>query len=77
MKALTTIVGVGILAALIFLLVAAIYAIGGLFFILLWNWLMPTIWASAPHLTWIQGIAVSWVVGILQSIFGRTVTVKA
>ena len=55
---------------------AVIYGLGGLIFMLLWNWLMPFLWPAAPHITWMAGIAASWVIGILQSIFGRT-TVKS
>jgi hypothetical protein len=76
-NAFITVIGALIIAALVFLAVAAIYALGGLFFMLIWNWLMPFVWAAAPHLTWMQGIAISWIIGILQSIFGRTVTVKS
>jgi hypothetical protein len=65
------------LAILVFLVIAVIYGIGGLFFMLMWNFLMPHLWHAAPHLTWVGGITVSWIIGILQSIFGRTVTVKS
>lgn len=49
-------------------IIAAVYAFGGLVFAVLWNWLIPSLWHAAPHLTWFQGVAVSWLIGIAQSI---------
>ena len=42
-------------------------AFGGLIFMLLWNWIVPLFWASAPILTFWQ----AWGVCILLSIIGN------
>lgn len=67
--------GLGLsLAFIVFAAVGSIvivcYAVVGVFFALLWNWLMPSLWAAAPHFTWKMGIAAAWIIGILQGIFG-------
>lgn len=59
-----------VVAAFVLLVIAIVYGIGGLIFASLWNWLMPSLWAAAPHLTWFQGVAASWLLGIIQSVFG-------
>ena len=63
------IIGVAITAAVL-IGIAVCYALGGLFFAAMWNWLVPSLWAAAPHLTWKMGIAASWLIAIVQGIFG-------
>ena len=63
------IIGTGVVVAFI-IAIAVVYAFGGLMFAMLWNWLVPSLWAAAPHLTWKMGIAASWLIGIAQGIFG-------
>lgn len=63
------VLGAGVVLFVV-LCIAIVYGIGGLIFAGLWNWLMPSLWPAAPHLTWFQGVAASWLIGIAQTIFG-------
>jgi hypothetical protein len=60
-----------IAVALVLLVIALAYAGCGLIFALLWNWLVPALWHAAPHLSWKAGVAVAWLLVVLQSVFGR------
>ena len=52
----------------IFLAVAVISAITGSIFMLLWNWLVPMFWSSAPILTFWQ----AWGLFILINLIFRS-----
>lgn len=59
----TTVIGcIGIL-----LLCIVFSALGGLVFMLLWNWLVPLFWTTAPILTFLQ----AWGCVFLLSIIGN------
>jgi hypothetical protein len=66
----------GAVIAVVLATILAAYAIGGLIFAALWNWLVPSLWAAFhisapfPHLSWLAGVAASWLLGILQGFFG-------
>ena len=57
--------GFGCIIALIFCIIFG--ALGGLVFMLLWNWLVPLFWSSAPILTFWQ----AWGCVFLLSIIGN------
>lgn len=55
-----------IVVLFIFFAIATVYTIGGLIFVLAWNLLLPAFWHGAPHLTWFQGLAAFWLLGLVQ-----------
>ena len=57
------------LAVIIFCIIFG--AIGGLLFMLLWNWLAPLFWANAPELSFLQAwgtiVLISWIGSFFRS----------
>ena len=42
-----------------------------------WNTFLPLVWHAAPHIQWFHGAALTILIGMVGSLFGRrTVTTK-
>lgn len=67
---MTNFIAGGIVGVLVLFLIVAGYAVGGWIFAVAWNFIAPVFWASAPHLTWIQGMAIGIVCSIFRGLFG-------
>ena len=57
---------------IIFLIVLACSFLGGWILMLLWNWLAPLFWASAPILTFWQAWGVSLILSLIGNKFRST-----
>lgn len=61
---------VGCLSVLLIILIVG--AIEGLVFMLLWNWLMPLIWSSAPIFTFWQAWGILILLNIIFAPFKKS-----
>lgn len=60
----------GVIGCLFIIILCVILgAFSGLIFMLLWNWLAPLFWTSAPHLSFLQAWGVMIVVNWIASLF--------
>jgi len=50
--------------------IALIYGFAGFMFAVVCNFLMPVFWHAAPHLSWLHGVAASWLLGVVQGVLG-------
>ena len=67
MKGVATIIGVGVLITAV---IAGIVALEGLIIWVLWNALVPSLFAG-PSITYVQGVLVGVALSVFGSIFGR------
>lgn len=51
------------------LILLALSALSGYIFMLLWNWLMPLLWANAPVLTFFQSWGLLFLISIIANMF--------
>ena len=59
----------GITCLGLIIIIALISLFGGWIFMLLWNWLAPLFWVSAPHLSFLQAWGVMILVNWIGSLF--------
>ena len=65
-----------IVAFFVLLLWAAFTFIGALLFAWAWNFVVPLFWHTAPHLTWVHALCISFVLGALKGIVQFSTTVN-
>ena len=61
-----------VIAILVLILWAAFTAFAGLLFMWAWNFVMPVLWHGAPHITWLQAVAVGFLIGFVKGLFSLT-----
>lgn len=61
---------------IVVLAIAAIYALGGVLLALAWNFAAPLFWTAAPQLSWLHGVAIVFLLGVLRGLIRPTVTVE-
>lgn len=60
----------GCMGCLLFLVICiCLGALSGFIFMLLWNWLIPLFWTTAPHLTFWQSWGCMVLLGIISNFF--------
>lgn len=57
--------------------IVGLWALGMLIFMWAWNLIMPLLWHGAPHITFIQAIAIGIILGLVKGLFSVTVNKKS
>jgi hypothetical protein len=66
----------GLITLFITMFIVGVFAFSGFVFATAWNFVVPLFWHAAPHLSWLHGVAIGFVVGILRGIFTFNQTTK-
>lgn len=57
-----------VIGLIITIIVGLIFVVSGVVTAWAWNLIVPLFWKAAPHLTWLHGIALGLLLGLLKGI---------
>lgn len=61
----------GVIGVLVALLIGLFYLVAGCIFAACWNFVLPVLWVSAPHLTPLHGVAIILLIGFFSHLVRR------